>query len=127
MIQYRALAFVLMMITPLLLRFAIMADYVARYDYYATVLCENQDRPELSCNGKCAMMENLRETENQDQPQAPSMPQFRQQEMPSELPIGELSLQFFGRATRVALVPLKLIIPEPLIVVEVKPPAVHVS
>lgn len=28
-------------------------EYAANYDYIATVLCINKDKPAMSCNGKC--------------------------------------------------------------------------
>ncbi len=28
-------------------------DYLIHYDYISTVLCENKDKPILTCNGKC--------------------------------------------------------------------------
>lgn len=34
-------------------------EYVANYDYIATVLCENKDQPELECNGKCYLEKQL--------------------------------------------------------------------
>lgn len=34
-------------------------DYWIDYDYIATVLCVNKDKPELQCNGKCHLMEEL--------------------------------------------------------------------
>ncbi|MGO3182408.1 MAG: hypothetical protein ACTIJ9_06195 [Aequorivita sp.] len=34
-------------------------DYVANYDYIVTTLCENRDKPELECNGKCHLSKEL--------------------------------------------------------------------
>tara|TARA_R110002126_G_scaffold181407_1_gene330228 strand:+ start:298 stop:669 length:372 start_codon:yes stop_codon:yes gene_type:complete len=36
-----------------------IADYVANYDYIIKVLCENKDKPELKCNGKCYLSKQL--------------------------------------------------------------------
>lgn len=36
-----------------------LIEYVANYDYIATVLCENKDQPELECNGKCYLTKQL--------------------------------------------------------------------
>tara|TARA_R110002020_G_scaffold47905_1_gene136810 strand:+ start:14044 stop:14421 length:378 start_codon:yes stop_codon:yes gene_type:complete len=30
-----------------------VVEYVANYDYIKNVLCENRDRPQLNCDGKC--------------------------------------------------------------------------
>jgi hypothetical protein len=34
-------------------------DYVFNYEYIATELCVNRDRPELHCNGKCYLMQAM--------------------------------------------------------------------
>tara|TARA_R110000868_G_scaffold394322_1_gene665606 strand:- start:447 stop:788 length:342 start_codon:yes stop_codon:yes gene_type:complete len=40
--------------------------YVVNYDYIVNVLCENKDKPELQCDGKCYLMTKLaQETEQQ--------------------------------------------------------------
>lgn len=42
-------------------------DYVINYDYITKELCENKEKPELKCNGKCHLkkeLANASETEN---------------------------------------------------------------
>ena len=34
-------------------------DYIANYDYIATQLCENRDKPILDCNGKCYVAKKI--------------------------------------------------------------------
>ena len=34
-------------------------DYLANYDYIVNELCENRDKPELACNGKCHLSKEL--------------------------------------------------------------------
>ncbi len=45
-----------------------VVDYVSNYEYIITVLCENKDKPELECNGKCYLTKQLakeaQDTEN---------------------------------------------------------------
>lgn len=36
-----------------------VVEYVVNYDYIVKVLCENKDRPELQCNGKCHLTKEL--------------------------------------------------------------------
>lgn len=36
-----------------------VADYIANYEYIIKVLCENKDKPELKCNGKCYLSKQL--------------------------------------------------------------------
>lgn len=38
----------------------LIADYAARYDYYANVMCENKELPEMHCNGKCVLMQKMK-------------------------------------------------------------------
>lgn len=38
--------------------------YQVNQDYVAEELCENQDKPELECNGKCYLMKQLEKAEN---------------------------------------------------------------
>jgi len=42
-------------------------DYVVNYDYISQVLCINQDKPELECNGKCALMESIEQSAKDEQ------------------------------------------------------------
>lgn len=37
----------------------VTAVYQANYNYYATELCENQNEPELHCDGKCYFSKQL--------------------------------------------------------------------
>jgi hypothetical protein len=46
----------------------VVADYFIRFDYYSMVLCENQDEPEMECNGKCHLTFNQEEEKNQGIP-----------------------------------------------------------
>ena len=34
-------------------------EYVINYDYIGSVLCINKDKPELECNGKCHLKEQI--------------------------------------------------------------------
>jgi len=34
-------------------------NYQVNYNYYTEVLCENQDEPELHCNGQCAFSKQM--------------------------------------------------------------------
>lgn len=36
-----------------------LADYLIDYEYISTVLCINKDKPEMKCNGKCYLMQEL--------------------------------------------------------------------
>lgn len=36
-----------------------IVDYMVNYDYIVNTLCENKDKPELECNGKCHLSKEL--------------------------------------------------------------------
>jgi len=38
-----------------------VVDYAINYDYIVNVLCENKDKPEMQCNGKCYLTKELAE------------------------------------------------------------------
>lgn len=42
-----------------------LVEYMANYEYIATVLCENRDAPEMNCNGKCYLSKMLAEQKRQ--------------------------------------------------------------
>ncbi len=83
----RTLAIVLvgLLLTPLFLRCGIMLNYLLQYQYYVEVLCENRDKPELECNGRCALMTELNQLESPDDQSTPSFPEFKLKESPAEL------------------------------------------
>ncbi len=44
-----------------------VAEYIVNYDYIVNVLCENKDKPELKCDGKCYLAKQLaKETKQND-------------------------------------------------------------
>ncbi|WP_123766447.1 hypothetical protein [Myroides marinus] len=45
-----------------------VVEYIVNYDYIATVLCENVDKPELQCNGKCHVAKELEQVLDHDTP-----------------------------------------------------------
>lgn len=42
-------------------------DYLIDYEYISTVLCINKDKPELECNGKCFLMQELAKVADEQQ------------------------------------------------------------
>ncbi len=52
-----------MLVKPLCL----VAEYSMNFDYIVNVLCENKDKPEMQCDGKCYLDEQLsKQPENSD-------------------------------------------------------------
>ena len=44
-----------------------IAEYIVNYDYIVNTLCENKDRPELECNGKCYLSRQLAKEAEQNE------------------------------------------------------------
>jgi hypothetical protein len=57
-------------------------EYYANYDYIATVLCENKDKPYLECNGKCYLEKQLKETNHQNHDHKSTIPQISLEDYP---------------------------------------------
>ena len=51
----------------------IYVDFVANRDYIAKNLCENRDRPELKCNGKCQLCKRLRAEDKKENKGLPAL------------------------------------------------------
>lgn len=43
-------------------------EYVVNYDYIVNELCENRATPEMGCNGKCHLMNELSKNTDTDKP-----------------------------------------------------------
>ena len=61
----------LMLVKPIWPRF----DYISNYDYIVSKLCENKDKPELQCNGKCYLSKMLAKSA-QEEEEAPFTSKF---------------------------------------------------
>ena len=66
------LLYLLAMVRPLV---PIM-EYYANYDYIATVLCENRDKPYLECNGKCYLEKQINKTNHNRHDHKSTIPQI---------------------------------------------------
>lgn len=80
MLKLKAVVLSLVILLPTLLKVGVIGNYWANYDVYAFELCINTDKPELSCNGKCQMMEELNNVEESSDTSA-------------ETPVSVLSIQ----------------------------------
>jgi hypothetical protein len=48
-------------------RCLVMAGFYVNRDYIANNLCENRNRPQMHCNGKCQLKKQLSEEDRKDQ------------------------------------------------------------
>ncbi|SFD12341.1 hypothetical protein SAMN05518672_101587 [Chitinophaga sp. CF118] len=47
-------------------QFVIVLEYKINFSYVANVLCENRDKPEMHCNGKCHLRKQLEKDQQQE-------------------------------------------------------------
>lgn len=71
-----AILLILVLLTPVLGKLGVWLHYQANLRYYAEVLCENQDKPDLNCDGHCVLAQRLAAT-NPQPPAAPSAQLFQ--------------------------------------------------
>jgi hypothetical protein len=65
-------------------------EYYANYDYIATVLCENKDKPYLDCNGKCYLEKQLKKANHDNHDHKSTIPQINLDDYPVS-PLGQYS------------------------------------
>jgi len=51
-------------------RLFVYAGFELNQNYIASTLCENRNKPELHCNGKCYLMKKLKQAEDKEKKQA---------------------------------------------------------
>lgn len=56
-------------------------DYWVNYKYIANELCENQDKPELECNGKCHLKKELAKASTEESSTSKDKKQVSKQEI----------------------------------------------
>lgn len=56
----------IVLLLPIGLKIVVFLDYLVRQNYYAQTLCVNKPKGDLKCKGKCALMQNLQETETEE-------------------------------------------------------------
>jgi len=66
------LLYLLAMVRPLVP----IIEYHANYEYIATVLCENRDKPYLECNGKCYLEKQLKKNSHNNHDHKSTIPQI---------------------------------------------------
>jgi hypothetical protein len=61
-------------------------NYCINYKYISTVLCENKNKPQMHCNGKCHLKKTIKTAAEEDsKSKAPTLIKvFGFQEMPAE-------------------------------------------
>lgn len=55
----------------------IFFDFLLNQEYIKEFLCINKEQPKLACNGKCFLMKQLRETQNEKEQEFPVLYQTK--------------------------------------------------
>ena len=55
-------------------------DYIVNYEFIVTELCENVEKPELKCNGKCHLAKELAKVSESEKPISTDKKQHMHQE-----------------------------------------------
>lgn len=66
-----AILLILILLLPVVGKLGVWVHYQANLRYYAEVLCENQDKPDLNCDGHCVLAQRIAAT-TPVAPEAPS-------------------------------------------------------
>jgi hypothetical protein len=61
-----AISFVFLYLIALLRPLSPYLEYYSNRDFFAEVLCINKAKPELKCNGKCILMQKLKQATQQE-------------------------------------------------------------
>ena len=83
------LLYLLAMVRPLVP----IIEYHANYEYIATVLCENRDKPYLECNGKCYLEKQLKKNNHNNHDHKSTVPQIDFEKYPVS-PLGQFTYKF---------------------------------
>jgi hypothetical protein len=70
-------------------------EYIVNYDYIANVLCENKEKPELHCNGKCHLMKELAKAAEDEKPVSGKKSLHQEAEVLFVQPLYNFSLSTF--------------------------------
>ena len=57
--------FALTVLAPTLLKVCVLGNYWVQFEKYAYELCVNQDKQEMSCNGKCQLMKEMNQADKE--------------------------------------------------------------
>jgi len=83
------LLYLLAMVRPLVP----IIEYHANYEYIATVLCENRDKPYLECNGKCYLEKQIKKNNHNNHDHKSTIPQIDFEKYPVS-PLVQFSYKF---------------------------------
>jgi hypothetical protein len=84
--SYLAIALLVVLSGPVLVKTGVVLDYWMNYTYYKEVLCENKDIPMKNCNGKCAVSKQIKKAEDAKSQAESNLPMLSKSELGQFLP-----------------------------------------
>jgi hypothetical protein len=74
--QYKRLSviiFIICVISPIILKIAVLCNYCIQSKYYAEVLCNNKNQSDSKCKGRCQLFKDLKNIEDENsKPELPN-------------------------------------------------------
>lgn len=80
--QFLGIFFYLLYLLAMVRPIVPIIEYYANYDYIATVLCENRDKPYLECNGKCYLESQIKKNNHNNHDHKSTVPQINLADYP---------------------------------------------
>jgi hypothetical protein len=62
-----SIVFFIILLAPTFSKCLLVLDYQCNKNYIATYLCENRDKPEMKCEGRCYLCKRFKKEEKKDQ------------------------------------------------------------
>lgn len=59
-------------------------NYSINYEFISTVLCENKNKPDMECKGKCQLNKDIRKKAEEESKKQPTLQNTQAEEIPSE-------------------------------------------
>ena len=91
--QFFGIFFYLLYLLAMVRPIVPIIEYYANYEYIATMLCENKDKPYLECNGKCYLVKQIKKNNHENHDHKSTIPQIDFEKYPVS-PLGQFSYNF---------------------------------
>ena len=78
-------------------RSIITLDFYVNQNYIAKNLCENRDKPQLHCDGKCQLCKKLKQEDNKDKQNGAQQKENRVEVLSSKTFFAEINIPFSTR------------------------------
>jgi len=88
-----SISLLLLLTSHVLLKTAIVANYLINQSYIATHLCENRNNPSLHCHGKCYLHKQLKKADREQSQKQQPFPQKQKENTELQFFTAEISYE----------------------------------